>query len=195
MIAQVIGRIGAFAAGGWVELFVEHRLWSADGARPARHRRLTLSVLALVAVSAVASAVFGHWHYVAADRRTAEVRSGVAEQAGKLTAGVLTYKADTVDADVAQSKTHLTGEFLDSYTKLTAETIIPQAHQSHIDARWEVSGTSLVSAAPDTAVALVFLRGITTNTTKPDPTYLVSSVRVHVVKPHGQWLIDRMEPL
>ncbi|MET8427860.1 hypothetical protein [Nocardia sp. NPDC004860] len=179
MIARVIGRIGTFA----------------DAARPPRYRRLTLGVLALVAVSAMAGAALGHWRYVADDHRTAEVRAGVAEQAGKLTAGVLTYKADTVDADVAQSKTHLTGEFLDSYSKLTADTIIPQAHQSHIDARWEVSGASLVSAAPDTAVALVFLRGITTNATKPDPTYLVSSVRVRVVKPHGQWLIDRMEPL
>ncbi|MCU1647636.1 MAG: putative rane protein [Nocardia sp.] len=179
MIARVFDRIRRLAA---VVQHPCHQVWR-------------LSVLALLAVSATACAAVGHFHYAAADQRTAEVRRSVAAQVGPLTAGVLTYKADTVDADVQQSKTHATGDFLNSYTKLTTDTIIPQARQSHVDARWEVSGTSLVSAAQDSAVVLVLLRGITTNSTKPDPTYLVSSVRVHVVKPHGQWLIDRMEPL
>ncbi|MDN2500359.1 MULTISPECIES: hypothetical protein [Nocardia] len=165
------------------------------GSPSPRQRRLRLGVLALLAVAATAFAAVGYFHYTVADRRTSDVRRDVAEQAAKLTAGVLTYKADTVDADVRQAKGHLTGQFLDSYTKLTTDTLVPQAKQSHIDARWEVSGASLISAEPDTASVLVFLRGLTTNSTKPDPTYLVSSVRVRVVRPHGQWLIDRMEPL
>ena len=152
-------------------------------------------MLVALAVAATEFAAVGYFHYTVADQRTGDVRRDVAEQAAKLTAGVLTYKADTVDADVRQAKSHLTGQFLDSYAELATDTLIPQAKQSHIDARWEVSGTSLISAAPDSASVLVFLRGLTTNSTKPDPTYLVSTVRVQVVRPHGQWLIDRMEPL
>ncbi|MGW0356781.1 hypothetical protein ACWDXV_21485 [Nocardia nova] len=163
--------------------------------RSARRRRARLGVLVALAVAATAFAAVGYFHYTVADQRTNDVRRDAAEQAAELTAGVLTYKADTVDTDVRQAKSHLTGQFLDSYAKLTTDTLIPQAKQSHIDARWEVSGTSLISAAPDSASVLVFLRGLTTNSTKPDPTYLISSVRVRVVRPHGQWLIDRMEPL
>ncbi|MBV7707050.1 hypothetical protein NOVA_30135 [Nocardia nova] len=163
--------------------------------RAARPRRARVGVLVALAVAATAFAAVGYFHYTVADQRTGDVRRDVAEQAAKLTAGVLTYKADTVDADVRQAKSHLTGQFLDSYAELATDTLIPQAKQSHIDARWEVSGTSLISAAPDSASVLVFLRGLTTNSTKPDPTYLVSTVRVQVVRPHGQWLIDRMEPL
>lgn len=184
---RTVGSLGGRAA-GWRS--------RVDSVAPSPRRgRLPLGVLALLAVSAAVFAAIGYFHYTVADQRTEQVRESAAEQAGKLTARVLTYQADTVDADVLQAKTHLTGEFLASYSKLTAETIIPQAKQSHIDARWEVSGTSLISAAPDSASVLVLLRGLTTNSTKPDPTYLVSSVRVQVVRPHGRWLIDRMEPL
>ncbi|WP_330256090.1 hypothetical protein OG874_16900 [Nocardia sp. NBC_00565] len=158
-------------------------------------RTRTLGAVALLAVAALAFAAVSYFHYTVADERTADVRGVVAEQAGKLTAGVLTYKADTVDADVQQAKTHLTGEFLASYSKLAADTIIPQAAQSHVAARWEVSGSSVISAGPDSGVALVFLRGVTTNNAKPDPTYLVSSVRVRVEKTGDQWLIATMEPL
>ncbi len=196
----MIARLGVsripFAVGGRPMSMIQRRIGSVDLRRRISGRwALKLSVLALLAVLATAFAAVGYFCYTVPDRHTNEIRSSVAEQAGKLTASVLTYRADSVDSDVRQAESHLTGNFLASYSKLTADTLIPQAKQSHVAARWEVSGTSLVSAGDDSAVVLVFLRGVTTNSTKPDPAYLVSSIRVHVVRPHGQWLIDRMEPL
>ncbi|AWK76612.1 hypothetical protein CBI38_35265 (plasmid) [Rhodococcus oxybenzonivorans] len=158
-------------------------------------RTRTLVAVALLAASAMAFAAVAHLHYIVSGERTEQTRAAVAEKAGELTAGVLTYKAPTVEDDVAQSKSHLTGEFLDSYSTLTAETIVPQAKQGQVETHWEASGTSVISAEPDSAVVLVFLRGTTASAAKPDPTYLFSSVRVRMEASGDQWLISQLEPL
>ncbi|WP_368680203.1 hypothetical protein R1X32_06305 (plasmid) [Rhodococcus opacus] len=158
-------------------------------------RTRTLVAVALLASSTATFAAVAHLHLTVAGARTERTRAAVAEKAGELTAGVLTYKAPTVEDDVAQAKSHLTGEFLDSYTKLTTETIVPQAKQGQVETHWEASGTSVVSAESDSAVVLVFLRGTTASAAKPDPTYLFSSVRVRLEASGDQWLISRLEPL
>ncbi|QTJ70106.1 hypothetical protein HYG77_31365 (plasmid) [Rhodococcus sp. ZPP] len=158
-------------------------------------RTRTLVAVALLASSTATFAAVAHLHLTVSDEHTERTRAAVAEKAGELTAGVLTYKAPTVEDDVAQAKSHLTGEFLESYTKLTTETIIPQAKQGQVETHWEASGTSVVSADSDSAVVLVFLRGTTASAAKPDPTYLFSSVRVRLEASGDQWLISRLEPL
>ncbi|WP_213575971.1 hypothetical protein [Rhodococcus sp. USK13] len=158
-------------------------------------RTRTLVVVALLASSAVVFAAVAHLHLTVPGERTEQTRAAVAEKAGELTAGVLTYKAATVEDDVARAKSQLTGEFLDSYSTLTAETIIAQAKQGQVETHWEASGTSVVSAESDSAVVLVFLRGTTASAAKPDPTYLFSSVRVRLEASGDQWLISQLEPL
>ncbi|KAF0957654.1 hypothetical protein [Rhodococcus sp. T7] len=158
-------------------------------------RTRTLVAVALLAASTATFAAVAHLHLTVSDERTGQTRAAVAGKAGELTAGVLTYKAPTVEDDVAQAKSHLTGDFLDSYSTLTADTIIPQAKQGQVETHWEASGASVISAESDSAVVLVFLRGTTASAAKPDPTYLFSSVRVRMEASGDQWLISQLEPL
>jgi Mce-associated membrane protein len=181
--------------GMWARAVVSGRWLKPAGAAVGRRPRRTLAVLGLLVVAVIAFATYGHFHYAVADQRTDAVQRTVAAQAGTLVATVLSYDAKTVDIEVEQAERHLTGAFLASYSKVTSDTVIPQAKQQGVDSKWNVSGTSVMSANSDSAEVLVFLRGVTTSAQNPHPTYLVSSVRVHVVKRQDQWLIDRMEPL
>lgn len=186
------GAIGVLVAGA---LTYRSEIAFTRSATIRGRRTRTLVAVALLATSAVAFAAVAHLHYIVSGERTERTRAAVAEKAGELTAGVLTYKAPTVEDDVAQAKSHLTGEFLASYSTLTAETIVPQAKQGQVETHWEASGTSVISAEPDSAVVLVFLRGTTASAAKPDPTYLFSSVRVRMEASGDQWLISQLEPL
>lgn len=158
-------------------------------------RMRTLLAVAFLATSMAAFAVISHVQITVTDERTEETWDAVGDTAGELTAAVLTYKGLTVEGDVAQAKSHLTGEFLDSYSTLTAGTIIPQAKQEQVETHWEASGTSVVSAESDSAEVLVFLRGTTASAAKPNPTYLFSSVRVRMEASGDQWLISQLEAL
>ncbi|MDF3312681.1 hypothetical protein P3H15_47945 [Rhodococcus sp. T2V] len=155
----------------------------------------TMAVLAILAASTTAFALVSHFQRTVIDEQAVQIRLLAAEKAGELTASVLTYKAATVDDDVTEAKTHLTGAFLNSYSALTADTIIPQAKQDQVDTHWEASGTSVITAEPDSATVLVFLRGTTVSAANPDPTYLFSSVRVQVEECADQWRISQLEPL
>lgn len=158
-------------------------------------RTQTMAALAMLAASATAFALVSHFQRTVIDEQTAHIRVLAAEKAGELTARVLTYTAATVDDDVAEAKTHLTGEFLESYSALTADTIIPQAKQGQVETHWEASGSSVITAESDSAMVLVFLRGTTVSAANPAPTYRFSSVRVRVEENDDQWRISQLEPL
>lgn len=189
---MIAGTLGVLVAGA---LTYRREIAFTRSATIRGRRTRTLVAVALLATWAVAFAAVAHLHLAVSDERTERTRAAVAEKAGELTAGVLTYKAPTVEDDIAQAKSHLTGDFLDSYSTLTAETIVPQAKQGQVETHWEASGTSVVSAEPDSAVVLVFLRGTTASAARPDPTYLFSSVRVRMEASGDQWLISQLEPL
>ncbi|MGW4335050.1 hypothetical protein ACWEK5_19805 [Rhodococcus koreensis] len=165
----------------------------AEAVRP--RRRAVFPVLAVVTVLLLGYSAIMHFTVGTRDSSLEQVRSGAAGEIGDLTATILSYSPDTVEADVETAKTHLTGNFLTEFSDLGASDIVPRAKQDAISAQWDVTGTSLVSAEADAATVLVFLHGTVTSGATPQPEELSSSVRVRAERTGQAWSISDLEPL
>jgi Mce-associated membrane protein len=110
------------------------------------------------------------------------------------TVALLSYRPDTVQKDLDAAKGRLTGEFLDAYTKLTHDVVIPGAQQKQISAVATVPAAASASATAGHAVVLLFVNQ-TVTIGKDAPTNTASSVRVTLDKVDGHWLISQFEPV
>jgi Mce-associated membrane protein len=110
------------------------------------------------------------------------------------TIALLSYKPDTVEKDLEAAKSRLTGEFLDAYTSLTHDVVIPGAKQKQISAKATVPAASLTSATENRAVVLLFVNQAVV-VGKEAPTDTASSVRVTLDKVDGRWLISHFDPV
>jgi Mce-associated membrane protein len=110
------------------------------------------------------------------------------------TIALLSYRPDTVQKDLEAARGRLTGTFLDAYTKLTHEVVIPGAKQKQISAVATVPGAASKSASANHAVVLVFVNQ-TVIVGQDAPTSSASSVRVTLDKIDGHWLISGFDPV
>lgn len=120
------------------------------------------------------------------------------EAARQTTQAILSYRADTVDKDLNAARDRLTGTFLDSYTTLINETVIPGAKEKKISTDAKVPAAASVSATSTHAVVLVFVNQTVTIAAgdKPSaPTMTPSSVRVTLDKVDGRWLVSGFDPV
>jgi len=172
---------------------------AADDEPPARGRRrirwsrliaVLLPVLALVLASA---AGFLKWQDASA-RDAAVARAESVRAATDSTIALLSYRPDTVQKDLEAARVRLTGSFLDAYTKLTHEVVIPGAKQKQISAVATVPGAASKSATANHAVVLVFVNQ-TVIVGQDAPTNSASSVRVTLDKIGGRWLISGFDPV
>lgn len=110
------------------------------------------------------------------------------------TVAILSYRADTVESELAVARDRLTGEFLESYTDLVNSVVIPGARQRQISAAARVSAASSVSATVDRAVALVFVdQSVTVGAGAPSVS--ASSVRVTLDRVGERWLVSGFDPI
>ncbi|MDT2008515.1 hypothetical protein FXW78_37435 [Rhodococcus opacus] len=128
------------------------------------------------------------------DRAAEHTRNDVVEVAADITPAVLSYRPETVDADVAKAKSNLTGAFLEYFDKYTAETVIPSSKAEQTSTDWTTSGAALIQAEPDSAVVLLYLDG-EIRRAGGQPEDEASTVRVHLDKVDGRWLISQLEAL
>ena len=110
------------------------------------------------------------------------------------TVALLSYRADTVEKDLDAAKSRMTGTFLDSYTELTHDVVIPGAKQKQISAVATVPAAASTSATATHAVVLLFVNQ-TVIVGQSAPTSTASSVRVTLDKVDGRWLISQFEPV
>ena len=110
------------------------------------------------------------------------------------TAAILSYNADTVDKELNAARGRLTGSFLDAYTKLVNDVVIPGAKDKKISAVAQGPAAASVSASPTHAVALVFVNQ-TTSIANDAPTNTTSSVRVTLDKVGDRWLVSGFDPV
>ncbi|HEU4361160.1 MAG TPA: hypothetical protein VFR27_06575, partial [Mycobacterium sp.] len=101
---------------------------------------------------------------------------------------------DTVETDLEAARGRLTGQFLDAYTSLTHDVVIPGAKQKKISAVASVPAAASVSSTGGHAVALLFVNQLVT-IGQDAPTNTASSVRVTLDKVDGRWLISRFDPV
>lgn len=108
---------------------------------------------------------------------------------------VLSYSPATFDRDFENAKSHLTGEFLDHYTKFADQLVRPMAEQKQISATANVVRAAVVELHRDSAAVLVFVDQSTASTEKPEPLKTASSVLVSLSNVNGSWLIAKFDPL
>src|SRR6516165_7623060 len=172
---------------------------AADDEPPARGRRrirwsrliaVLLPVLALVLASA---AGFLKWQDALA-RDAAVARAESVRAATDGTIALLSYRPDSVQKHLEAARGRLTGTFLNSYTTLTHEVVIPGAKQKQISAVATVPGAASISASANHAVVLLFVNQ-SLIIGQDAPTNTASSVRVTLDKVGGHWLISGFDPV
>jgi Mce-associated membrane protein len=149
-----------------------------------------LPALALLLASATG---FLKWQDASArDAQAARTESVQAATDG--TIALLSYRADTVQKDLEAARGRLTGTFLNAYTSLTHEVVIPGAKQKQISAVATVPAAASISASADHATVLLFVNQ-TLIIGQDAPTNTASSVRVTLDKVGGHWLISAFDPV
>lgn len=151
-------------------------------------------VLALLAAGGLAA-----WLYFSEYRPDKQVDAAVAQSAVDAarsgTLALLSYKPDTLDKDVAAAKSHLGGDFLNSYDEFTKQILSPAAKEKAVATTAQIVGAAATDVRPDSAVVLVFVNQVSTSRERPDPAMASSSVLVSLTKGDGGWLITKFDPL
>jgi Mce-associated membrane protein len=108
---------------------------------------------------------------------------------------VLSYSYTALDRDFAKAKSHLTGGFLDYYSKFTEQFVAPVAQRGQLTTTAKVIRAAASELHPDSAVVLVFVDQTTASKQKPEPVKADSSVLVTLAKVNGSWLIAKFDPV
>jgi Mce-associated membrane protein len=148
-----------------------------------------LPAAALLMASAAGFFKYQHDSAVGADAVRESVRA-----ATDGTVAMLSYRPDTVQKDLETARGRLTGTFLDEYTRLTHDVVIPGAQQKQITAVATVPAAASTSATPSRAVVLLFIDQ-TVTVGKDAPTNTASTVRVTLDKVDNRWLISQFDPV
>jgi Mce-associated membrane protein len=166
----------------------------APGRRSIRWSRLiSYGLLPGLALLLASAAGFLKWQDISL-RDASVARAESVRAATDSTIALLSYRPDTVQKDLEAARGRLTGTFLDAYTKLTHDVVIPGAKQKQISAVATVPGAASKSASANHAVVLVFVNQ-TVIVGQDAPTNSASSVRVTLDKIGGRWLISGFDPV
>jgi Mce-associated membrane protein len=156
-------------------------------------RVIAYGLLPALALLLASAAGFLKWQDASArDAQAARTESVQAATDG--TIALLSYRADTVQKDLEAARGRLTGTFLNAYTSLTHEVVIPGAQQKQISAVATVPGAASISASAHHATVLLFVNQ-TLIIGQDAPTNTASSVRVTLDKVGGHWLISGFDPV
>ena len=156
-------------------------------------RAIAYGLLPGLALSLAAAAGLVKWRDSSA-RDAVDCREDSVRAATETTVALLSYRPDTVQRDLEAARGRLTGTFLNAYTQLTHDVVIPGARQKQISAVATVPGAASVSATANHAVVLLFVNQ-TITVGQDAPTNTASSVRVTLDKIDGRWLIAQFDPV
>jgi Mce-associated membrane protein len=156
-------------------------------------RAIVCIVLPALGLLLAAAAGFLKWQDGTA-RESASARTESVRAATDSTVALLSYKPDTVEKDLDAARSRLTGSFLNAYTSLTHDVVIPGAKQKQISAIASVPAAASTSATESHAVVLLFVnQSVTIGQDAPSST--ASTVRVTLDKVGGRWLISQFDPV
>lgn len=164
-------------------------------------RVLWWSMTALLTIALMAAIAFAGYQAVkflrpapppAAD--SAAARQAISDATKDHVTKLLSYTPEHIDEQLAKAADLTTGEFHDSYTKLTREKVIPAAKAGQITAVTTVPGVAVQALTDTTATTIAFVNQTTTAGSE-SPTTANSAVRVGWQKVNGEWLISEFQPL
>jgi Mce-associated membrane protein len=128
-----------------------------------------------------------------------EIDNAAAQQAIRAASdgavAALSYSPASMDRDLANAKSHLTGDFLAYYSKFTQEIVAPTVRQTRLSQKAAVIRAAVSELHPDHAVVLEFINETTTSKDKKQPLVTPSIVRITLTKVDGSWLISKLDPL
>ncbi|NTY63762.1 twin-arginine translocation pathway signal [Mycolicibacterium sphagni] len=173
-------------------------------------RLVAIAVLAVLLVGSAAGAASVYWWMFRPDQKalglnlftTASVDQQIQERQKQVagaardgTVALLSYAPETLDKDLANAKSHLTGEFLKYYSQFTDQIVAPAARQKGVKTEATVARAAVSELHADSAVVLVFVNQVTTSKDRPDPALATSSVVVKLTNTDGHWLISEFNPV
>ncbi|MDQ0993770.1 hypothetical protein [Streptomyces sp. V3I7] len=158
-----------------------------------------LGVLLLAGLAAVA--VLG-WRYEQS-RRTDQAREEALTAARKAAPVVLSYDYRHLDRDFPRARALLTGSFRDEYGKTTRTVVEPTAKKYHGVVKATVAApadggapaVSVVSAAPEKVVVLLFVNQTTRSTQVSGPRLDLNRVRMTLTRTPGGWKVSKLDAL
>ncbi|MFZ1176890.1 MAG: hypothetical protein WAO15_11610 [Mycobacterium sp.] len=156
-------------------------------------RVIAYGLLPGLALSLASGAGFLKWQDTSV-RDAAVARAESVQAATEGAIALLSYRPDTVQKDLDAARGKLTGTFLNAYTQLTHDVVIPGAKQKQISAVATVPAAASVSASGNHAVVLLFVNQ-TIIVGGDAPTNTASNVRVGLDKIDGRWLISQFDPV
>jgi Mce-associated membrane protein len=129
------------------------------------------------------------------DRTNPAVAQAVVKAASDGTVALLSYSPESLDKDVANAKSYLSGDFLSEYTKRIEQTVAPATKEKSLTTTAHVVGAAVSELHLNSAVVLVFVDQSTTSKDRPDPSMWASSVLVSLSRIKGKWLITKFDPV
>jgi Mce-associated membrane protein len=152
--------------------------------------RMLISTLAL---GLTVGAAYQKWQ-VYSIQEAGPAGSAAVQAASDTAVALLSYRPETVQADLTRAQERLTGSFRDTYSKFTTTTVIPAAQTEKIATQANVQAGAVVSATVDHAVVLLAVNQ-TITIAAGAPTNSSWSVRAAVVKVGERWLVSAFDPV
>ena len=151
-----------------------------------------LAVVLVLAVTAVAADAVPPTGLRTASSRPAPGGPAAAE-AHAVT--LLSYDHRHLDRDFAVAREVLTGGFADDYATTTERVVRPSAEEVKAVVTAEVASSSVVRAAENQVVVLLFVDQTTTSTRLEGPKVDLNRVRMTMTRVGQQWLVSGVDAL
>ncbi|NMN93825.1 twin-arginine translocation pathway signal [Antrihabitans stalactiti] len=172
---------------------------AAEESAPSKPRRnRARNALALSVFLAVAAA--SAWAYLFFVTRPADdaidqaSQQAAVDSAASAATAILSYKSDTVDADLDAANSLVTGTFGDYYRTFTRDVVSPAAKEKKISTSATVVGKAISDFSEDKAVVLVFVNQSTTTAEVTQPTTTTTTIRIEVERHSSKWLVSKFDP-
>ncbi len=166
---------------------------------PVRRRtwaRVASGALAALMIASVGLTAWLYFSLYRPDQQTGQAASDTALDAAKdAIVAVLSYTPESLDKDLDNAKSHLTGNFLTYYTQFTDQVVRPAVKTKQVSTTANVVRAAVSEMSPDEARVLVFVNQTTTSSERAEPSMAASSVVVTLDKVDGKWLISAFDPV
>jgi Mce-associated membrane protein len=161
--------------------------------RPRRADALVLLGIAVVVALALTAGLL--LLKARGEDRVDQARSQARAAAERHAVTLLSYDHRHLDKDFAAAKKVLTGGFADDYASTTEKVVRPSAEQVKAVVTAQVASSSVVRAAENRVVVLLFVDQTTTSTRLEGPRVDLNRVRMTLDRTGGQWLVSAVDAL
>ncbi|BBZ41760.1 nuclear transport factor 2 family protein [Mycobacterium conspicuum] len=152
-----------------------------------------LAILAVVGLSAAGG--WFYWERVQAGGEEA-ARAVLPHQAADDIPKVFAYDYQTVERSLADAYPLLTPEYRQEFQRSANAQIIPEAKKREVVVQANVVGTGVITAKRDSASVMVYMnRTVSDKTSRQQPVYDGSRLRVDFKRIGGKWLIAYITPI